>query len=53
MTARMAWQDSGAAMMPSERAKVTPASKVATCGTASASTKPSLWSWDTSGESPW
>ena len=37
MQARTAWQDSDAGMMPSLRANITPASKVAICGTATAS----------------
>ena len=49
---RMAWQDSGAGMMPSARANYTPASKVASCGTAAASIRPACSRCDTSGESP-
>ncbi len=52
MATRMAWLVSGALMMPSVRAKVTPASKVATWGTALASMKPSLCRWQTMGAMP-
>jgi hypothetical protein len=38
MQAAMAWLDSGAGTMPSDRANMTPALKVASCGTATAST---------------